>query len=228
MTSGRRRVLLAVLTLVVAATCVRLGIWQLERLDQRRESNDRIRDGLGAALVVLNEAPGSGAAHRRARAVGTYDTGHEVVLFGRSLDGRAGDHLLTPLRLSDGSAVLVDRGWVPTGRRAPAVDQEVRVRGLLLPAESTDGEPPAGGRVTSVDPVGIALTLPYELSPVYLLLQGQEPQPGSLPIPVRTPELSDGPHLGYAIQWFSFAGVAVVGGVVLSGKERRAIAPAGD
>lgn len=218
---GRR---LAVITLavVVAAVCVRLGFWQLDRLQQRRASNDRIRTGLGAASMVLGGAPGPGAAHRRASAIGMYDITGEVVLFGRSFEGRAGDHLLTPLRLPDGTALLVDRGWVPTGVRPPPADGVVRVEGFLLPPEPAVGGAPTSEQVIAVDPGEIERGLPYELAPVYLLLQEQSPPSGVLPRPAPLPELSEGPHLSYAIQWFSFAGVALAGGTVLFRREGRA------
>jgi cytochrome oxidase assembly protein ShyY1 len=215
-----RRMAILVLAAAVAALCVRLGFWQLDRLRERRASNDLIRAGLAAAPVVLDEAPGSGAARRRATATGTYDVDHEVVLFGRALEGRSGDHLLTPLLLADGSALLVDRGWVPTGTRAPAPDGQVEIQGILLPPESDDAVP-VSGRVTEVDPDGIQRTLPYELAPVYLVLRDQRPPAGPLPVPAPLPELSEGPHLGYAIQWFSFAAVALIGGAVLFGREGR-------
>jgi cytochrome oxidase assembly protein ShyY1 len=215
------RVAILVIAAAVAALCVRLGFWQLDRLQERRASNDRIRAGLAAAPVVLDEAPGSDAALRRASAIGTYDVDREVVLFGRALEGRSGDHLLTPLRLSDGSALLVDRGWVPTGTRSPAPEGEVEVRGFLLPPDSVGEAVPVSGRVTDVDPDGIGRTLSYELAPVYLLLQVQRPPADGLPIPAPLPELSEGPHLSYAIQWFSFAAVAVIGGVVLLRREGR-------
>lgn len=216
-----RRIAILVIAAAVASVCVRLGFWQLDRLRDRRASNALIRAGLAAAPVVLDEAPGLGTARRRATGTGTYDVDHEVVLFGRALEGRSGDHLLTPLRLPDGSALLVDRGWVPTGTRAPAPDGQVEVEGILLPPGSVDDAVPVSGRVIEIDPDGIERTLPYELAPVYLLLREQRPPAGPLPVPAPLPELSEGPHLSYAIQWFSFAAVALIGGAVLFGREGR-------
>jgi surfeit locus 1 family protein len=208
-------VAILVLAIAVAALCVRLGFWQLDRLQERRATNARIQAGLEAAPVVLDEAPRLGAAPRRASATGTYDIDREVVLFGRAFEGQSGDHLLTPLLLSDGSALLVDRGWVPTGTRSPAREGAVEVRGFLLPPDSVGEAVPVAGRVTRVDPDGIGHTLPYELAPVYLLLQVQRPPADSLPIPASLPALSEGPHLSYAIQWFSFAAVTLIGSSVL-------------
>ena len=73
-----------------------------------------------------------------------------------------------------------------------------------------------------LDVRGIASTLPYDIFPLPLQLQDQAPpQPGSLPALAPLPELSEGPHLSYAIQWFTFAAVAIVGGVILLRRDRR-------
>jgi cytochrome oxidase assembly protein ShyY1 len=215
-----RRVALTLLAVVVAGICVRLGLWQLERLEDRRALNEDIRGGLKGAPVVLGGAPESGAAYRRASATGTYDADHVLVLYGRPLEGRPGDHVLTPLRLVDGSAILVDRGWVPTGARPSTPSGEVQVEGILLPSESTDGVPPSGGQVRRIDLAGIGSVLRYRLAPAYLLARKEEPNISRLPVPAPLPELSEGPHLSYAIQWFAFAGVAVVGSGALLRRER--------
>lgn len=210
-----RRVSLIALAIVVAAGCVWLGLWQLDRLRERRAGNDRIRSGLEGQPVTLEAAPSVGLDYRRASATGTYDGANSVLLYGRPLGGRPGDHVLTPLRLEDGSAILVDRGWVPTGQDAPVPTGSLSVRGVLLPSESMEGVAPADGRVKTVDLEGIATALPYRLAPLYLLAQQEEPSRPGLPVPAPLPELSEGPHLSYAIQWFSFAAVALVGCAVL-------------
>ena len=220
-----RRVAVVVLGVLVAAACVRLGFWQLERLEERREGNARIRRGLRAAPVVLDGAPRSGAAYRRVAATGVYDGTGTVALYGRPLEGRPGDHVLTPLRFADGSAVLVDRGWLPIGGRADTPTGTVRVEGVLLPGEAPTGEVTAGGRVRSVDLDAIGSELPYPLAPVYLLLRDQEPPPARLPVPASPPELSEGPHLGYAVQWFSFAGVTLIGCAALLRREAQKDGP---
>ena len=122
-----------------------------------------------------------------------------MLVYGRSLDGEAGHHVVTPLLLPDGGAVLVVRGWVPFAMQAAPVRAAA---------------PPANG---------IASSLPYDVFPLPLQLADQTPpQPGSLPIPVPLPTLSEGPHLSYAIQWFSFAVVAFVGAVILLRRDRGA------
>lgn len=237
-----RWIALLVFALVVAGVCVRLGIWQLDRLEQRRALNASVERGLAAEPAPLTRLlPAEGPtqhledlAYRRVIATGTFDPDREVLLFGRALDGRPGHHVLTPLLLEDGRALLVDRGWVPYELDTPPVAEaappagEVTVTGFLLPPVDDDeaaGERAPDGRLLTVtapdvDTLAQTLTVP----PLPLVMQLQETRPGSvqeLPRVVPPPELSEGPHLSYAIQWFTFATIALVGYAVLVRREIR-------
>jgi surfeit locus 1 family protein len=225
-------VAVVIIAVLVAATCVDLGLWQLRRLDERRALNARILDRRSAAPISIEGVPGNAAVqpYRQATAQGTYDVEHEVLVYGRSLDGEAGHHVVTPLLLPGGGAILVVRGWVPFAMQAAPVTSaappanEVRVKGSLAPDEG-DGSvaPDADGVVRVLDVEGIASSLPYDVFPLPLQLVDQTPpQPRSLPIPVPLPALTEGPHLSYAIQWFSFAVIALVGGVILLRRDRCA------
>jgi cytochrome oxidase assembly protein ShyY1 len=225
-----RRVAVVIVAAVVAATCAGLGFWQLRRLEERRALNELILDRRSDPPVLIE---GSSARadldpYRPAAARGTYDVEHEVLLYGRSLEGEAGHHVVTPLVLVDGGAILVVRGWVPfpmqtapvRGGTPPA--GEIEVGGSLVPDEG-DGTTAPGpdGIIRVLDVEGIASALPYDVFPLPLLLAQQSPpQPRSFPTPVPTPELSEGPHLSYAIQWFAFAAVAIAGGAILLRRDR--------
>jgi surfeit locus 1 family protein len=224
---------IAVIAGVVAATCVGLGFWQLRRLEERRALNASILRRGAAPAVAIQRADGGPrpASFRPATAEGTYDTEHEVLVYGRTLDGESGHEVVTPLMLSDGTGVLVVRGWVPFDLQVapvpPAVPppDRVRVEGFLVPDEG-DGSsvPDTEGVVRRLDVSGIASSLPYDVYPLAVQLTGQvPPQPGRLPILLPRPQLSEGPHLSYAIQWFSFATIAVVGSVILIRRDRRSI-----
>ncbi|HET6714369.1 MAG TPA: SURF1 family protein [Actinomycetota bacterium] len=220
---------LTLFAVVVVGVCVRLGLWQLDRLEGRRDFNDRYASGLARAPRPLEDLlrDGGALAYRRAIAIGRYDTEHEVILYGRSLDGQAGNHVLTPLVLADGRAVVVDRGWVPfemdeppVAGAAPPGETDVEVEGTLFaPQPGGAGEIQAGmDRVTtmrSVDVDAIARDVSYDLVPWFLQLRSQTPGGGDLPVPAPLPELDDGPHLSYAFQWFAFATIAAVGYVIL-------------
>ncbi len=97
------------------------------------------------------------------------------------------------------------------------------MEGFLVPDEG-DGSsvPDANGVVRRLDVSGIAASLPYDVYPLAVQLTAQAPpQRSDLPILLPEPELSEGPHLSYAIQWFSFGTIAVVGGVILIRRDRR-------
>jgi surfeit locus 1 family protein len=216
---------------VVASTCVALGFWQLRRLEERRSLNAKILDRRSAAPLAIEGASSGPIAvpYRRAVAEGTYDVRNEVLVYGRSLNGEAGHQVVTPLLLADGDAILVVRGWVPFAMQtapvrgaAPAAN-DVEVSGSLVPDEGAGATVPDADRVVpTIDVEGIGSTLPYEVFPLPLQLARQvPPQPGSLPAPVQPPELSEGPHLSYAIQWFSFAAVAIAGAAILLRRDRR-------
>jgi cytochrome oxidase assembly protein ShyY1 len=216
---------------IVAVTCVLLGFWQLRRLDDRRARNAAILDRRSAEPIAIEDAALDAAAvpFRRATAEGRYDPEHEVLLYGRTLDGASGHHVVTPLLLPGGDAILVDRGWVPFAvQRAPVrtgtpPTSRVTVRGSLVPDEG-DGSlrPDDAGVVRRLDVEGIAATLPYDVYPLPLLLAAQSPpQDGPLPDAAPPPAPSEGPHLSYAIQWFTFAAIAVGGAVLLLRRDRR-------
>lgn len=234
-----RWIALLLFALVVAGVCIRLGIWQLDRLEQRRALNASVERGLAAEPVPVQELMPSeetlgDLAYRRVTATGTLDPEHEVLLFGRALDGRPGHHVLTPLVLEDGRVLVVDRGWVPYELDTPPVEEaappagEVTVTGFLLPPVEDAGaasERSPDGRILAVTSLDVATVLEaVPAPPVPLAMQLQEVLPASateLPRVVPPPELSEGPHLSYAIQWFTFATIALVGYAVLVRREIR-------
>src|SRR5207247_5938021 len=146
---GRDRVGLVV-ALLVAAICVRLGVWQLDRLHERRQRNALVLTARARPpLQVDGSLLADSARDRRLVARGVYDYAHEWLWHGRSYEGVPGVDLVTPLRLAGGAAVLVDRGWAPSPD-AFHVDQPayregdravVRGLGLLAPRASGAVEP---------------------------------------------------------------------------------------
>jgi cytochrome oxidase assembly protein ShyY1 len=226
---------LHVALLVVVGLFALAGFWQLDRLSERRERNELVRERRELPVTNIRDLPDDpdAVAHRRARAEGRYDTGREILLLGRSDRGRPGNHVLTPLVLSGGRAVIVDRGWVPVEfDSAPVVDAlppdgRVEVTGTLQPSEgggplASDDE--IGEAISRIDVARIGRSLPYRTFPLYLVLQKQEPaQPGELPNPATPPELGEGSHLIYTIQWFLFIAIALVGyGAILRREARKA------
>jgi cytochrome oxidase assembly protein ShyY1 len=237
LTKPRWLALLAI-TLIVSITCVRLGVWQWHRLKERRAYNAAVTSGLAkpassfVALMPLGTPiDPTRLEYRRVHATGTYDTSHEVVLYGRAQNGQPGDHVLTPLVLPDGRAVLVDRGWVPFSTSPPPVagagppSGSVTLVGVLEPSDPPGRVGIVGGRITtttSVDVAALSRGLSRPTVPMFIWLQSQAPgQTGGLPEPAPLPPLSEGPHEGYMLQWFAFAAIFLGGFALLAWLETR-------
>lgn len=221
------------LVLVVLIILVNLGLWQLRRLEQRRELNSNIVAALNQDAIPLTGEPVDPEQlhFHRVSVKGTFDNAATIVLRNQSLNDRPGLHLITPLRISDSDqAVLVDRGWIPRGQADPVpenltvydVPGEVALEGIAYrtqtrPSSLSPLDPPLKEGQTGlvawfrVDIDRIQEQVPYPLLPVFVeQLPDDTTQPDTLPQPAGSIELTEGPHLGYAIQWFSFATILVV------------------
>ena len=187
---------------VIALVCVRLGIWQIARLHERRAANAMIETRERAAVLeVTGTEPLDSVQWRRVRASGMYDYALEKIWTGRTFQGVPGVALLTPLRLGSGVLVWVNRGWVPSPDAAQ-VDQ----------ARWREGD--------SAVVVGLAMAhegLPYVIDDS-IPAKDRAPDPTIERWPV--PVLSDGPHLSYVIQWFSFAAIILGGSLIFFAKRR--------
>jgi surfeit locus 1 family protein len=211
----RRDVIAAVFALAVAALCVRLGIWQLARLEVRRARNAEILAARHQPPLELRgrDVTADEAHDRRIHARGIYDWTHERVWPGRTWEGAPGVALLTPLRLPDSSVVFVDRGFVPSpnarhvNHAAWREPDTADVVGLGLAAPRDRGD---------MNPAALADSLPYPVLPfVVQLVPADSRGTGSTPLRWRALAPDNGPHLSYAIQWFSFAVIVLVGTVFL-------------
>jgi surfeit locus 1 family protein len=237
-TFGARWIVGTLLVAAIVAGCLAAGFWQLRRLEERRVLNDRIRERT-AETVALPDATGQDPddlIYRRVEVQGTYDPDGELLVRFRTRTGLPGYEVLTPLRTPRGT-LLVDRGWVPLadGDRWPVEAMappagEVEVSGLLAPPESgstrLDRRPDGTGVVAAIDPPRLAEAAGADdVYPVYLLADDGGTPASSYPVPVPPPGLDDGPHRSYAVQWFLFASVGVVGWIVLL-RRRGPLAPA--
>ena len=160
---------------------------------------------------------------------GEYDFSNQVALLNQYHEGLLGYHLLTPLLLPDGRAVLVERGWIPAegsgtpegwtrfDEAAPAQVQGVMRLGVA--------KAPFGGRADPALAPGqsrldfwnfiiferLAAQIPYPILPIYIQ-PNPDPADAEPPIPFQPEiELTEGPHFGYALQWFSFAALMLIG-----------------
>ena len=220
------RSLLLLFSLLFAALFVRLGFWQLNRLEERRGQNRLAAEARAGQLIDLNGPPaGPARANHRVVVRGEYDRAHEVVLRGHMYREVPGVEIVTPLRIEGSdSAVMVNRGFLPSPDATFAATDSLNEPGMVrlegvaftIPVSSDSGGVLTGnGKETwrRLDLPALRARVPYPLLDVYIL---QSPDSG-LPLYPRRLEpqpLNDGPHLSYAIQWFAFAAISVGGGLI--------------
>ncbi|MEQ4301508.1 SURF1 family protein [Plantactinospora sp. B6F1] len=242
------------LTLAAAAVMVLLGNWQLSRYQERAAINERIDETATLAPVPVDHvlprpdgpagtvgpATPAGAAWTRVTVTGRYDSTNVIMIRSRTVASRVGFEVLTPLRLADGSAVLVDRGWIPPAEgggalarpEVPAVPSgEVTVVGRVHLSESKpDAVTRRDGRIETrrIAVPALARELPYPVYSAYLLLDEQTPaaDPAFSAIPIR--HENDWQNGGYVVQWWLFAAMALVGFCWAARREARGDLKDGD
>jgi surfeit locus 1 family protein len=216
------RILALVIGVVAATVFARLGVWQLDRLGERRAWNREVAARLEAPPLTLRSglvsAPVGSLVYRRVKAAGVFAFADQRAEPNRSLRGLPGAYVVTPLRFADGTGVLVQRGFAaaPDGMTidpARLVEPESTVvEGVLLSAT---------GRL-AVHPESVSAG--YPLLPLVIRRTTRvSGMPEGLAV-AGLPPLDAGPHLSYAVQWFAFALIALIGGVLLS---RRTVRPGG-
>lgn len=223
------------LTLVAAAVMVLLGNWQLDRYRERTAINERIDAGshmtpvpLAAAVPPPNggagtagPAPAAATTWSRVTVTGRYDAANVILVRGRTVDGRVGFEVVTPLVLADGTAVLVDQGWVPPAPggalaqpQLPSVPTgEVTVVGRVHPSETGSGSAVdrRDGRLHTrrIAVPQLARALPYPVYGAYLLLDEQTPAADPVFRAVPIGYTNNWQNFGYVAQWWIFAAMTL-------------------
>ncbi|HKB55647.1 MAG TPA: SURF1 family protein [Ramlibacter sp.] len=225
-----RRYGIFIIGAAAAALFISLGSWQLRRLHQRRALRARVeqRERMDALdLAALSEV-GDSLSYRAVTVRGRYDFAHQLLVTYRVVDEITAVYVVTPLRYGD-RAVLVERGWTPSadGYNAPLAalrePDTATVTGVLVQVPG-DARPEGDAwplHVRRDAAASLHGRFPYPLFPLVLR---RTHAAGPLPMGLRllaAPQLDNGPHLSYAIQWYSFAAIAIVGPVILFWNERK-------
>jgi surfeit locus 1 family protein len=224
----------ALLALSATALFVQLGFWQWHKGQERESEWQRFAAGAARSVPLGAGAVTSLPLYQRASVEGTLDGAHQFLLDNRSWQGRAGYEVLTPLHRAGAATLLVDRGWVPfSGARAvlPAVQLAPgaprtlsgRLAALPSPGLALGRAAPAGEwpRVTAFpDMPQLAGALGEPLEPRILWLDAAEPD--GYVRDWQAPGMSPLRHFSYAIQWWSFAGLALLVWAVMSVRAARA------
>lgn len=217
----RRWIGLLLAVIVVGVACVELGLWQFHRYGDRKSGNHVVEANLAADAVPVGDVmsvdapPGEDDEWRVVEATGTYDTSQQILVLYRTRQGSPGVDVLVPLRTEEGTALLVDRGWVQTEGGSDNLDPEVpdapggtvTVQGWVR-RNATGGDNqtvPSDGSVRAISSEKIGPTLPYPVYNGFIDLTDEDPAPADAPVRAEPPDLGSGPHFFYGLQWFFFA-----------------------
>ncbi len=229
---SRSWMLATILVLVATAVMIRLGIWQLDRLVQRRAFNAHVSSQLAQSIVNLNTDYLNdnlvAMEYREITVSGEYDFEQEIIIRNQVWNGQAGVHLLAPLRITGSyQSVFIDRGWIPLDDYINDLWAEYNERGVVHVSGQirlSQEEPSFGGRPDIIPALGgsmkvwnfvnieaISQQIAYSVLPIYIQ---QSPNETWTKLPYRSQpdlDLTEGPHLGYAGQWFLFATILFIG-----------------
>ncbi|MEV7429199.1 SURF1 family protein [Nocardioides sp. NPDC092400] len=231
---SRRWALFAVAIVVVAWATWWLGNWQFDRLDQRKETNRVVErnENLEPAPVAEVLSPGGdvedGEEWRVVTATGEYAVEDTVIVRYRTRDGQSGIEVVVPLVTADGTAVVVDRGWMPSDNRGgDATDVpeppsgEVTITGYVRADGTGDSTRVVDNstRAVSSEEVGEAIGRPTYGG--FVDLRSEDPAPAEALTPRDLPEQDNGPHFFYGLQWWFFGVLAIFGFLYLAYDELK-------
>ena len=221
-----RKWLLSIFAVSFAVISIALGFWQLRRLSARRQANAILAARRVAPQVELKALPAdTAAAHfRRVHVRGIYDHAQEIILTLRGRNGSPGVNILTPLlRARNDTAVLVNRGWVysPDGMTVdtrPWHEADTLNGAGFVETFPTEGpfapaNPARPRSFRRLNRAELLKVFPYPIANYYVVLTDSA-QSSKVPPRVEAAPLDEGPHRNYAIQWFSFAIISIVGLVI--------------
>lgn len=219
----KRDMIFVCLGTLFAIATISLGFWQLSRLKERRAFNKELLARAETAPVTLGLIPSdTGKRHfRRVKLEGTYDFDHEIIVTNRTRNGSPGVNIITPIvRPGTDTAVLVNRGWI-YAPDAMTVDLTKWREPVSLTGDGyVDNFQTRPGTVKSathqrafrwLDQSALAQAFPYPIAPYYVVLIDNGKKAEFVPPRINVPPLDEGPHKSYALQWFSFATISIIG-----------------
>lgn len=236
-TGWRRWSAYLALTLVFAIACGLLSWWQWARRAETAAENQRVEQNYDAVPVPIHEvlprtdAWDDDAEWTQVRLVGEYLTSDSLLVRNRVLGGTPGFEQLVPLRQSDGTIVVVDRGWLPLGNGPESLPEsvpappagEVTVVARLRGAEpALPGRTAPAGQLASIDVATIVDGLGEPgYTAAYAVVASEDPAADAMPAAAPRPSEDEGMHLSYALQWIAFGVLAFIGLFWAWRRERR-------
>ncbi|HEY3258060.1 MAG TPA: SURF1 family protein [Gemmatimonadaceae bacterium] len=213
---------------IITAVFLRFGFWQLSRLRERQALNAELASRAVDSAVAISGLPADTANshYRRVSIQGAYDYANEIVLTLRSRDGSPGVNIVTPVKLpATDTAVLLVRGWIysPDGmtvdlskwREGAEVSGSGFVETYPPPRGGINGSPTHPNAYRWLDRQELEKHLHYPLKPYYVVVtSAPDDTTKSTPPRLTVPPMDEGPHRSYAIQWFSFAAISIIGTIL--------------
>ena len=244
---SRRWVLFFVAIVLISYATWWLGEWQWHRLESRRHDNAIIRTNLAATPTPVSQAltvgrePSDDQQWLHVTATGTYDTAHTVtLLYQTNAHSESGVDIVVPFRTDGGATLVVDRGWLASDNQAdhpvavPAPPSgEVTITGWVRQDASgsstrVNDDSQAGLTTRAISSSAIGDAIGQQTYGGFVDLESETPPAATSLAQVEMPELNDGPHFFYALQWWFFGVLAIAGFVYLAYDERRSTLTAPD
>lgn len=230
----RRWILLLLVVVFLSALSWRLGIWQFHRLAERKASNAIIeghihQDPVPVGDVLAVGRPATEAQEwTRVTATGTYAASRTVVIRYQVRNGELGADLVVPLTTTTGPDLIVDRGWIAVADRTPSVADlpappsgTVTVTGWVRLDGTGSSTHVSDQSARAVSSAAIASALHLRAYGGFLDVDHETPPPAKRLAGTVPPDLGNGPHFFYGLQWWFFSLLAVFGYLYLAYDEWR-------
>jgi cytochrome oxidase assembly protein ShyY1 len=231
---SRRWIVFFLVVVLLAYATWWLGRWQFHRLADRKHDNAIVERNENAAPAPVGDVLASGRAvdpddeWRMVTATGTYVTDETVVVRYRTREGSSGVDVVVPLQPDDGPALLVDRGWLAAENSGAIPDDvpepptgTVTVTGWVRADATGDSTHVDSGSTRAISSEAIGAVSGRDLYGGFVDLDSEDPPPGTPLAKAELPDLGNGPHFFYGLQWWFFGLLAIFGFFYLAYDERR-------
>ena len=209
-----------IFVIALLVSTVNLGLWQLRRLDERKSNNAQIIEATGRDPVLLNDLQvgilDNYKSYTPVSAIGNFDRDRQIYLINRSRDGVPGVEVINSFTLETEpvSHVAVNRGYIPrkifnegsSEAWKPSLEL-FEIEGFIM--NSFSNGKLQGDEISRIDTELLSGEWGIPLLPIYL--QQDQQTSNTWPVQMELPELTEGSHFSYAVQWFIFTLIGLVG-----------------